>query len=122
MRLGSDYQSAIHKFLSTQKVVSFDSTLSCKTQEFLSLKSKHSKLLTTFKIADHEDRVKQKKELTFDKRINIMCDYEAKELTCKQIRIQGASLFSFMFHSPRILNKCWQTLSSAALTQDEVCS
>ena len=83
MRLGSDYQSAIHKFLSTQKVVSFDSTLSCKTQEFLSLKSKHSKLLTTFKIADHQTNLKQKKELIFDERINVICDHKAKELMCK---------------------------------------
>ena len=83
MRLGSDCQSAINKFLLTQKVVSFDSALSYKAREFLSLKSKLTKLLTTFKIADHQTNLKQKKELIFDERINVMCNHKAKELNCE---------------------------------------
>ena len=78
--IGANCQSAIHKFLSNQKVVSFDIVLSYEIREFLRLKKKHIRLLTTSKIAGHQDRVKQRIELTFDELLNILCNREAKEL------------------------------------------
>ena len=79
--IGANCQSVIHKFSSNQKVVSFDVALSYEIREFLRLKKKHVRLLTTSKIAGHQDRVKQRIELTFDELLNILCNREAKELT-----------------------------------------
>ena len=61
-------------------MVSFDTELNYKVREFLRLKSKHAKLLTTNKIAGHEDRVKQLRDLSFADRINIMCNHATKKL------------------------------------------
>ena len=74
IRISSNYQSAICKFSSTQKAASFDKALSYEIREFLSLKRKCIRLFATFKIAGHQDRVKQTKELAFDERIIIVCD------------------------------------------------
>ena len=80
--IGTDCQSAIHRFSSDQRAVSFDAALSYEIREFLRLKRKHLRLLTAFKIAGHQDGVKQRMELAFEELINIMCDREAKELIC----------------------------------------
>ena len=109
--LGSDCQSAIYKFSSMQRVVSFNSKLSCEVRELLRLKNRHVNLLTTCKIVGHQDRVKQWKELTFEERINIMCDLAAKELIREQIRINGSPNLPFLTHSPRIFNKNQQMLA-----------
>ena len=51
--VGSDCQSAIHKFNTRQKVISFNSKLSEIAREFLSIRNKFVKNLTTEKIAGH---------------------------------------------------------------------
>ena len=88
-----------------QRVVSFDSKLSYKAREFLRLKNKCIKLLTTSKIAGHKDRLKQLHSLSFEERINIMCNLAAKELIRDQIRINGHPLLSFHIHSPQLSTK-----------------
>ena len=85
--LGTDCQSAIHKFLSIQKVVSFDSKLSYKVHELLHIKSTYIRELSTFKIVGHQDDVKKAYELSFEERINIQCNAEAKKLIREQIMI-----------------------------------
>ena len=121
-RLGSDCQSALHRFSSQQKVVSFDSKLSYEVREFLRLKHKYIELLTTFKIAGHQDKVKQSKELTFEERVNILCDQEAKILIRNQINIQGTPSFPFSFQSPVLLNRHKQRLLSTESIREELYS
>ena len=118
--IGTDCQSAIHKFSSNQRVVSFDTALSYEIREFLRLKRKYLRLLTTFKIAGHQDSVKQRMELTFEELINIMCDREAKELICRQIRLNGYPQFPFHYQSPQLLNKQNHALTSTESIRDEV--
>ena len=77
--------------------------LSYEIREFLRLKRKYLRILTTFKIAGHQDRVKQRMELAFEELINIMCDREAKELICRQIRLNGNPQFPFHYQSPQLL-------------------
>ena len=77
--LGSDCQSAIHKISSTQRIVFFNNELNYKACEFLRLKSKHIRLLTTNKIAGHQDKVKQLRNVSFAERINVMCDHATKK-------------------------------------------
>ena len=61
-------------------MVSFNSKLSYEVRKFLQLKKKHMKLLITTKVVGHQDRVKQPHDLSFEERINAMCDQAAKEL------------------------------------------
>ena len=51
--LGSDCQSAIHKFSSRQKVISFDSKLSYIVCKLLHIKYAYINSLTIVKIAGH---------------------------------------------------------------------
>ena len=78
--LGTDCQSAIHKFLSIQKVVPFDSKLSYEVRELQHIKSTYIREFSTFKIADYQDDVKKAYDLSFEEQINILCDAEAKQL------------------------------------------
>ena len=78
--LGTDCQSVIHKFSSTQRVTSFDSKLSYEVREFLSIRNTYIRKMHTFKIASHQDKVKKLHELSFAERVNILCDEEAKKL------------------------------------------
>ena len=118
--IGTDCQSAIHKFSSDQKVVSFDMSLSYEIREFLRLKRKYLRSLTTFKIAGHQDRVKQRIELNFDELINIMCDHKAKQLITQQLRLNNSPSFPFHFQSPKLFNRNKDYLSSTDLMRDEV--
>ena len=93
--LRTDCQSVIHKFLSIQKVVSFDSKLSYKVYELLHIKSTYIRDLSTFKIAGYQDDVKKAHKLSFEKQINIQCDAEAKKLIREQIISNGIPLFPF---------------------------
>ena len=64
--LRTDYQSTIYKFLSKQKVVSFDSKLSYEVRKLLYIKGTYIRELSTFKIAGHQDEVKKAYELSFE--------------------------------------------------------
>ena len=78
--MGSDCQSAIHKFSLRQKVISFDSKLSYIVRELLYIKHAYINSLTTVKIAGYQDEVKRLNALSFLERLNIQCDLEAKKL------------------------------------------
>ena len=93
--LGTDCQSAIHKFLSIQKVVPFDSKLSYEVRELQHIKSTYIKEFSTFKIAGHQDDVKKAYDLSFEERINILCDTEAKQLIREQVASNGTPIFPF---------------------------
>ena len=100
--------------------MSFNSKLSYEVREFLRLKNKYIKLLTTCKIAGHQDRVKQQQKLTFEERINTMCDHEAKELIREQIRTNSNPALLFPTYSPWVFNKDQQILSSTESIRDEI--
>ena len=58
----------------------FNSKLSYEVQDLLQIKSSHVKDLQTIKIAGHQDKMKKHHELSFEERISMRCDKEAKEL------------------------------------------
>ena len=80
LMLGSDYQSAIHKFSLRQRVISFNSKLSYIVQELLHIKWSYINNLTMVKIAGHQDNMKRLNALSFLECLNILCDLEAKKL------------------------------------------
>ena len=57
--LESDCQSAIHKFSTRQKVISFNSRISRVVREFLRMRNKCVHNLVTEKIAAHQDEAKR---------------------------------------------------------------
>ena len=59
LTIGSDYQSAMHKFSLRKKVIFFNSKLSEMMREFLWIRNKLVKYLLTEKIAGHQDEVKK---------------------------------------------------------------
>ena len=69
--LGTNCQSAIHKFLFIQKVVPFNSKLSYKVCELQYIKSTYIREFSTFKIAGYQDDIKKAYELSFEEQINI---------------------------------------------------
>ena len=93
--LGTDCQSAIHKFLSIQKVVPFDSKLSYEVRELQHIKRTYIKEFSIFKIAGHQDEVKKAYDLSFEERMNILCNAEAKQLIREQIALNGTPIFLF---------------------------
>ena len=95
LMLGSDCQSAIHKFSLRQKVISFDSKLSYIVRKLLHMKQAYINSLTTVKIAGHQDEVKRLNALSFLDRLNIQCDLEVKRLIQEQIEFDGNLSFSF---------------------------
>ena len=62
LTIGSNCQSATHKFNARQKVVSFDSKLSEIMREFLQIRNELAKHLSIEKIAGYQDEVKQRHE------------------------------------------------------------
>ena len=64
--IGSDCQSAIHRFLFRHIVASLDSKVSYEAREMLQIKSSHIKHLQTLKIVGHQDKIKNH-ELSFEK-------------------------------------------------------
>ena len=104
LTIGTDCQSAIHRFSSKQHVVSFDSALSYKVREFLHIKETYIRRLQTIKISGHQDKVKKHHELSFEERINILCDDGAKELIREQIVVNGNPPFPFQFSSLQVFN------------------
>ena len=118
--IGSDCQSAIHKFLSKQKVISFNSQLNCEARELLDVKRECIRELNTFKIAGHQDEVKKVYELSFEERINIQCESEAKTLIREQITSNGSPLFPFKQRSPSIKNEFHKTLVSTDMIKDNI--
>ena len=67
LMLELDCQSAIHKFSSRQRVISYDSKLSYVVQELLHIKQSYINSLTMVKIAAHQDDVKRLNALSFSK-------------------------------------------------------
>ena len=118
--LGTDCQSAIHKFSSAQRVVSFNSKLSYEVREFLSIKNTCIRKMHTFKIASHQEKVKKLHELSFAERVNIMCDEEAKKLIREQILLNIRPSFPFQFNSPTVLNQHKKILHSTVFVKDEI--
>ena len=80
LMLELDCQSAIHKFSSRQRVISYDSKLSYVVQELLYIKQFYINSLTIVKIVGYQDDVKRLNALSFLERLNIQCDLEAKHL------------------------------------------
>jgi len=118
--LGTDCQSAIHKFLFIQKVVPFDSKLSYEVRELQHIKSTYIRKLSTFKIAGHQDDVKKAYDLSFEERINILCDAEAKQLIREQIESNGSPTFPFQLKSPTVVNNFHETLCSTGRIKEEI--
>ena len=118
--LGTDCQSAIHKFLSIQKVVPFDSKLSYKVHELQHIKSTYIRKFSTFKIAGHQDDVKKAYDLSFEERINILCDAGAKQLIREQIASNGIPIFPFQLKSPTVVNNFHETLCSTERIKEEI--
>ena len=56
--IGTDCQSATHKFTTNQIVISFNLKLSEIAREFMRIRKEHIKKLFTEKIAGHQDEVK----------------------------------------------------------------
>ena len=93
--LGSDCQSAIHKFSSRKRVISYNSKLSYVVRELLYIKQSYINSLTIVKIASHQDNIKRLNTLSFLERLNIQCDLEAKYLIREQINSDRNPSFPF---------------------------
>ena len=113
--LGSNCQSAIHKFTSSHRVVSFDSKLSCPVRELINIKSTYARALSTIKIAAYQDDAKKSYELSFLERLNILCDIEAKQLIRDMMNLNRTTSLPFQFHSPLVSNKLHKSLVSTEM-------
>ena len=118
--LGTDCQSAIHKFLSIQKVVPFDSKLSYEVRELQHIKGTYIREFSTFKISGHQDDVKKAYDLSFEERINILCNAETKQLIREQIALNGTPIFPFQLKSPKVIHNLHETLCSTEMVKEKI--
>ena len=120
LTIGTDCQSAMHKFTTNQKVISFNSKLSDIVREFARIRKEHIKKLFTEKIAGHQDEVKPRHQWSMMEHINTQCDKEAKELIREQVEISGCPNLPFILTSPILKNCTQMQLTSTNMITDEI--
>ena len=121
LAIGTDCQSATHKFTTNQKAISFNSKLSDIVREFAHIRKEHIKKLFTEKIAGHQDEVKPRHQWSMMEHINMQCDREAKELIREQVEISGCPNLPFILTSPMLENCAKMQLTSTDMITDEMC-
>jgi len=94
--------------------------LSYEVRELQHIKRTYIKEFSTFKIAGHQDEVKKAYDLSFEERINILCNAEAKQLIREQIALNGTPIFLFQPKSPTVVNNFHKILCSTEGIKEEI--
>lgn len=121
LAIGTDCQSAMHKFTANQKAISFNSKLSEIAREFTRIQQECIKKFFTEKIAGHQDEVKLRHQWSIMEHVNMQCNREAKELIREQVEISGSPNLPFILTSPILENDTKMQLTSTDMITDEMC-
>ena len=94
--------------------------MSYKVRELQHIKCTYIREFSTFKIAGHQDDVKKAYDLSFEERINILCDTEAKQLIREQIALNSTPIFPFQLKSPKVIHNLHKTLCSTEMVKEKI--